>query len=669
MSVMDAVRQGQSFLLTGPLGSGKTSALAFLALQAIRGGIETAGGTKLVPILAHAANMKPSELKAKDPLEALAAAAGVDFSSSLRGNLPAYFKKYLKDQRTLVLIDGFDEIPLAEIEPYGQWLKRLLETFPGNVIVAAGPSRGYDGLAGAGLAPVRLAPWTDHDQRIFLRRWGAAWKEHVAPHLKRSQLEEIDPALISGWLTGNSLHLTPLEFTLRTWSAHNGDSRGDQVLDNYESFLRRFLSAEEQQAAAAAALAWIESLSGAVPDSSLPRGTPVSSLLEAGIIKKRADRRISFPLPALASYLAGQGMVDLGVPETVDQAGWLPAETAHGFYSAMQKGSEEAEHYLAQTGDPLLRGPLQVGNWLRLAREKASWRPTALRALGKIIQDPKQPYGLRLRATHALAQSQEATGAVFFRRLLKSKKPSSRILGCLGSGGVRDKEAIAALTQITKADPDVRVRQAACLALAAIGLEESLESLGESLLQGEEAVRLAAAEALAIHPDEGYEMLKEAAAIDDLLTRRAAVFGLARIPEKWATELLETLQLEDQQWVVRGAAAEALENRSQSPYRLEAPPVDFSQLPWLKSFASQAGLGLAPGKTSLEMLRRALNQGSSDEKVAALQAMGWAPKGELDLELKQALVKGEPYLRDAAYEALWRQEATEPAPISESAPA
>jgi hypothetical protein len=182
-------------------------------------------------------------------------------------------------------------------------------------------------------------------------------------------------------------------------------------------------------------------------------------------------------------------------------------------------------------------------------------------------------------------------------------------------------------------------------------------------------VRVASAEALAIHPDEGYEMLKEAATIDDLLTRRAAVFGLARIPEKWAAELLQKLQLEDQQWVVRGAAAEALEKRVSPPYQIEPPPDDFSKVPWLMSFASKAGMGLAPGKASLEMLRRALNQGTADEKIVALQTMGWVQKGELDLELKKALTSGEPYLRDAAFEALWRQEAGEASPIAEAQPA
>ncbi len=49
--------------------------------------------------------------------------------------------------------------------------------------------------------------------------------------------------------------------------------------------------------------------------------------------------------------------------------------------------------------------------------------------------------------------------------------------------------------------------------------------------------------------------------------------------------------------------------------------------------------------------------------------MGWVASGELDLELKQALASGEPHLRDAAYEAMWRQAAGQAVPITEAQPA
>jgi hypothetical protein len=60
----------------------------------------------------------------------------------------------------------------------------------------------------------------------------------------------------------------------------------------------------------------------------------------------------------------------------------------------------------------------------------------------------------------------------------------------------------------------------------------------------------------------------------------------------------------------------------------------------------------------MEMVRRALNKGTEDEKIAALEAIALAGDEELGLELYQALQGSEPFLRDAAYEALWRLRAT-----------
>lgn len=658
MPLTDALRQGHDLMLTGQLGSGKSTSLAFLAIQALRGVLQTEDEQRNLPILIHIADIPRERLNGKDPLDALAAAGQAWASTGLASRLHDYLRQHLRDRSALLLIDGFDEFPADKLPPYVQWLADLRKAYPGNQVVIAGPPQGYDGLTAIGLAPVSIAPWTEVHQRHFLRRWGAAWAEHVTPHLNRSSLEEIDPVLISGWLSGISLGLTPMELTLRIWAAHAGDALGEGVLEGYEAFLRRFLSAEEQQSAAAAAVAWIESRDGSFEESAVQRGTPLSDLVEAGILTRRPDHRLSFRTPAIGTYLAGQGMVDLGVPEAADQTHWLASESAMGFYIAMGDGSAEVEHSLASGKDDLLRQPvLRVGHWLRLAPKKAAWRPQALRELAKIIQNASLAYGLRLRATHVMAESHEPTATVFFRRLLSAEQPSSRILGALGLGGLRDMEAIEDLKRAVNADPDRRVRNAACLALAGLGSDDALEVLGEALVNGEEGIRVAAAEALAIQPDEGYAMLKEAVGYDDLLTRRAAVFGLARVPEKWAHDTLENLQMEDQQWVVRGAAAEALEKWDKPAYPISTPPDEISGLPWLVAFAGREGLGLAPGKPAMEMVRRALNQGTSEEKIAALETIAWVQGGDLDMELNNALAGEDAFLRDAAFEALWRQRA------------
>jgi len=152
--------------------------------------------------------------------------------------------------------------------------------------------------------------------------------------------------------------------------------------------------------------------------------------------------------------------------------------------------------------------------------------------------------------------------------------------------------------------------------------------------------------------------LQDAIEMKNLLTRRAAVFGLARIPEAWVDEILQRVQLDDDQWVVRGAAAEVMERRRNPPWKIQKAVDDVSELPWLQAFAQKEGLAVTPGRASLEMIRRALNKGSQDEQISALEAIVWAGGEELSLEVFQALGSTEAHLRDAAFEALWQLHAS-----------
>jgi HEAT repeat protein len=298
-----------------------------------------------------------------------------------------------------------------------------------------------------------------------------------------------------------------------------------------------------------------------------------------------------------------------------------------------------------------------MGSWIRQAPKKMPWRAELLRRLAKIATDPNSPYGLRLRSIHVLSSTGDPTVAIFFRRLLNADNPSSRVLGALGIGGIRDEESVSLLLTTINTKRNLHSRQASCLALAAIGSDEAMEGLGHILLESDEGVQIAAAEALACNPDEGFSMLRDAIEMKNLLTRRAAVFGLGRVPEDWSFEILESIQLDDDQWVVRGAAAEVLERHRNPPWKVKPPVMDVSELNWLQDFASREGLGVAPGKAALEMVRRALNKGSEDEQVAALEAIAWTGGEDLAIELTQALKAKEPHLRDAAFEALWQLDA------------
>jgi HEAT repeat protein len=652
-----AMSHAANLLLTGELGSGKSTALAYLALRVAQRDPAMGVLTELTPFFVHAANLR-LDRRGRDPLDVMIGAAQMTVSGGMASRLPAYLRLAFRQKRALVLVDGLDEFPLEQIEPAAEWIESLLQTYPETRLIAAGPIFGYDGLVShAGLAPVLLAPWSDNDQRQFLTRWGAAWQQHVSPSLPKSRLGDLDPSLLCGWMIGSARGTSPLEFTLRTWAAYAGDARGGGIVDAFEAYLTRILSSEERTAAEDAAFGWIEQAGGAMAERSLRRGTPVSELVEAGIFVRRDATRVSFAQPGVGAYLAAKGIAKTGVPEAALENEMGPGGAALLYFAAIGDGGPLAERWLQPSGDPLERTLIAAGRLLRHAPRKAAWRQSVLRSLAQVLQSPQKPYGLRLRAVHALVQSSEPTAGILFRRLLATEAASTRILAALGLGGVRDEESVAALVEVIKRDRDLLARQAACLGLVGIGTEPALEALGRALLEAEEGVRLAAAEALACNPDEGYGMLREAVEVDNLLTRRAAVFGLSRVPEPWALEILDKVQVDDGQWVVRGAAAEAAERRRNPPWKVRPPVREAAELPWLVTFATRVGSGIAPGRAALEMVRRALSSGTIEEQLSALEALAYVGGEEFRIDMQQALHSNDAHLRDAAFEALWRQSA------------
>lgn len=663
ISLADALADGANLLITGDLGSGKTTALAYLASATARKDDNAGVASELTPVYIHAGDLPKGRRLEKNPFDSLVRAAQQRVSSRMVSRLPGYVRPQFRQKKGLLLLDGLDEIGPEEIPPIVEWLGRLQEAFPGNRVVAAGPPSGYDGLVKAGLVPVTIAPWTSHEHEVFLTKWAQSWQQFIVPNLPRKRIVDIDPALITGWLLGSVRGLSPLEMTLRVWAAYAGDVRGARVLESYQAYIERFLSPDERQPAEAAALAWLSDGSGVISEREFRRGTPVADFIEAGILVRRTGNEVSFFHASVGAYLAARGMVEAVVPESLEPSNWLPASQAMAFLAMLTDIGEAVQRFLEPSGDFLETSLFTCARWLRESPVKMAWRSEVLRSLASIASDQLRSYGIRLRAVHALAFSGDASVAILFRRMLTSEVPSSRVLGALGLGGMRDENSIQNMRRVAYEDPSTHARQAACLGLVGIGTESALEALGQILLEADEDVRLASAEALACHPDEGHGMLQDAVEMDNLLTRRAAVFGLARIAEDWALDILDQIVVEDEQWVVRGAAAEAAERRRNPPWKVIPPPDEISEIPWLIEFAAREGLGVAPGRAALEMLRRALNKGQPEEQIAALEAIIYAGGEELNLELTHALHASEPYLRDAAFEALWRLHAAgEPIP-------
>jgi hypothetical protein len=95
---------------------------------------------------------------------------------------PGWIEQVLTDRRALVLVDGLDEVDERTRTRVGEWLRLLLDTYPGNRwLVTSRPSAVEDSwLADAGFTELTLSPMSRADIRAFTARWHDAARATVA---------------------------------------------------------------------------------------------------------------------------------------------------------------------------------------------------------------------------------------------------------------------------------------------------------------------------------------------------------------------------------------------------------------------------------------------------------------------------------------------------------
>ena len=367
---------------------------------------------------------------------------------------------------------------------------------------------------------------------------------------------------------------------------------------------------------------------------------------------------IHFSHPVFLFYLAGQGLAESNYSSKIlEQPDWNIKNQTCAFWGYYGDISPVVEVALSSTQDPVYSQIFHIARWLRISTRTSAWRVKLMQQLVDMLYKESFTTGIGGRALAALALSGDPSIAALFRQLIKGNLPHLRYLGALGSGFLLDTKAITSLSSLFE-EEDTRIGGAACLALVAIGSKPALEAVMAVLLQGSETARRLAAEALANNVSEGHPTLEEASTLPDLLVRRSAVYGLMRIKQPWTTKILEKMEIEDGQWVVRTAANQAMEEIRQPDPHIPHPLPPLSDTPWLISFAGKLGMGVTSGKQALDLVSKALETGEPRERLSALEFLQQNGGDEVLLQLYKTYFGSQATLREAAFNTLWHYQAS-----------
>jgi HEAT repeat protein len=687
LTLSQALSGNSDIVLVGQTGMGKTVALADLASRLARRDPEPGLPLDTLPFLIHVADLD-FPVKKDEPLNSLIDLIAEKSPFLDVSRIPDFIRKTFTEGRALLLVDGTDELTPDSLKNAVEFIRAVKRIYPKTRMVTTASSEYLDGLVSLNFVPFALAAWNS-DQRVkFLEKWGELWTRYVSIETWVQADDQVDPLLLNGWLNADSGTLTPLELTLKVWGAYAGDTRGPRPLDMLETHLRRIApSSAPREALEVLALQvnlatmpifdpreareWIKSLEpaemAATPEETTEEDTKnkksgrqekprapslglISKMAESGLLTQHRNNRMRFVHPIFCGYLAGKALANYK-PETIlEQPPWIGKYLAMQFLAAQGDASLLANALLSQMDRPLSRNLLAPARWLRDAPRQAPWRGQVMAKLAELLQQTGQPIGLRGQALAAFLHSGDQSSALLFRQLLTERDSELLQLAALGSGALQDAKAVDLLSALLSSSSP-NVRRAALLALVSIGTSAAMDAVAAALLHGDENLRRAAAEAMSNHSGEGYTMLKEGAGMkEELMVRRAVAYGLGRINEPWAEEMVNNLQVLDDQWVVRTAASEVIEDRQKPnphiPKRLPPP----SECPWLIAFAGKQGLGISPDKPPTDVLLLALKSGDEDERLASLAYLRMMPMEGVFGALFQAMYGGEPILREAVFQ-------------------
>lgn len=635
---------GRRVILSAPAGMGKTTLLATCAHLCASA---TDSGPyrfllPVMPVFVHLAELAlTSETANEGPAAALAAALQRRSGPLTAPGVGRLLEEKLASDNVLLLLDGWDELSAEQqVEP-AAWLGRLLAEHAGTrVIVATGP-RGYERLLDLGFVLSGLEPWRVGQAKEAGARWADRFGRSRAPHLEHY------------WRPGQS----PFVTTHTLWQLQQGAERPGETLgresDLMEAALRERLPEEKEEEWAAEAEPWLgeaarrlweevafrllteEKLSLSQNEVSAAVETVLAALkregrdgsalrktlLPSGLFVQWGDKSISFLSPLWRDFLAaGRLAADRRqqmVTDHLDDERWA---TAIRFYIGRVGGDQIAQWLLDPgTVDPFREGLFQVVGWLPKAQDVGQWRRQALVHLGQLIVRPNVPQAIRLRAVAAIAQSGEPGVMTLVKQLLQRADPEMRQVAVAALACFDGEETLPLFERMLK-DENGRVRAAAVHALGWQNHPVGEKPLLVALISRDEEMSRAAAEELALQGEEGWEVLKEAAADEEVRVRRAATQGLVMLDAFWAVSLLEEMEVEDEEWAVKSAArvaAEAIAERNQKDVWEREAAAD---LPWLIQWATRQQESVPAGERAIETLCHVLR--SAPEPEVRLAAAG-----------------------------------------------
>jgi len=620
LTLAEALQAQANIVITGIPGIGKSFMLADLVISICLNNSESGSLINKTPIYFDIQDInetflnKESESKLEDVLFNI---LDKKLNTLNKSRLQKFTESAVQENEIILVIDGFDLLTKNEFDRYQELIISWSETYPELQFVLTATNY-WGKLERHNFIPLAVRPFSNQETDLFINRWITLWYSEIFPLASEEYF--IKP-IIKNWLLQFNQPLTKLELTLLIWGALEGQIRGGNTLSLFENYFIKVLGNNFNREKLGQILhEYFDKNSSYLTSGSISNHPLVSTLIENGVVENNQENRVYFKHPDFLGFLASFYNFDSASQFNKEEVYfWSSLFSYYGFKVSRDTNSSLADHLISEDSPPVFQNLLFLGNWLRHTSPKSAFRMKLIKKLVPIIQNNNAPFSIRLRLLSVFAFANDSSGVLFLKQLLNSNNEEVKSLAALAAGIFpSDYKIIPELINALNTK-SLFLQKTVCLALTTFNHELAIHTLGKMFLSADENIRKLIAENFAYNENSGHEILKDAMTMDDILVRRSALFGLIRINQPWASELIEHTSIQDSQWVVRNVAAQAIEiSRNLENKLIPYKPKPYFEDPWLIEFSSGFQKGVTEDIPPQEMLLKAITDENPENKIHAL---------------------------------------------------
>lgn len=656
LTLSQALSGGCNIAIAGAIGTGKTACLANFVSEILEKRCAQSVFNDYLPIYFHIAHLSLySKLPLFECLSRCLYDEGLDISPP---ELEKELSDYVIHTPLLLVIDGMDEFRQTDFNNAVTMLQRLHKENPQVLMVTTcGPY--YSGrLDAAGFTTLPIIPAGQVEYKKALMAWLKVW-QRINPSLSADQPGSHEAELITLWINQENLHPTYADFTFMVLSVlfrdfvpenrsvlpylrrkTNGKVHPDTLV-HLANFLARDCNFIANLNDVQKSLSTIPGSQTGNPSETLDR------LLSSGVVNRYADQ-LRFTNPSIVAHL----LVHSETYTPVQDANVLihsPIDDLVTRFTAV-----EADYIVKwlETLNPFDARSLSLTVSHLFSKSVASTSFNAIiPKLAKYLVSEQLPLSSKIKFAAIINY---ANPSLFSQLLTKletlSGKDCKRVCAFFYSFlPLKPHEAFLVDT-LEHSDP--RVSIFGFLSLLISSDPRAANLLLEVIQSDAERYGRFISELCSQYPNSGHQLIRHLSQQENATLRRFSVYGLRLIPDVWATELLDEISRTDKAWIIRDAAAQALNSQFNPIAYAPQPLPRIVDNPLIVSSVVKKGIGIPANGYPYELLFDLLENGVYSESLTALQYLITRPNAETLAKIKRLIALDKP-IRELAARALF----------------